>query len=205
MNIGVVFALALTGAAHAITASGTVPFALGDLSAATPGALTAGTLFTTLSPGIAGDGSGDFDCPGVNCVTSGDPISFAGGTGMFIPNVLVGLQLSFGPALRYEYTATAQLAPSVFSALFGSTQITALSVFTTGTFHDLLGVFDDAPASFGIAMLEGCVVSGGCTLLGIAQFATPPGQGPPVIPEPLTSALIGGGLLALVSLRRFRG
>ena len=193
------YLLALTSAianisSAATLANGSVPFTFFSVTVNTPGAYVPNTQFTIGSVMVSSNGSGSFDtCPSGNCVAVGSGASL---TNPFFGDAMTGVVLTFGPANRYSYTVTSQLAPDINHNGLN----TADNLFTLGNFHDSTGTFSDALASLVISFTESCSGTAPCSESGSATFATPPATLPS--PEPAALFLTGSALLGLGLVRR---
>jgi hypothetical protein len=186
-------AIANIGSA-ATLANGSVPFTFLSVTVDTPGAYVPHTQFTIGSVMASSNGSGSFDsCPSTDCVAVS---SVANITSPFFGDALTGLVLQFGPAGRYTYTVTSQLAPDINHNGLN----TADNIFTLGNFHDSVGTFLDGPASLVLSFTESCSGTAPCSESGSATFATPPAALP--TPEPAALILTGSALLGLGFIRR---
>ena len=183
----------LTPAAHAVPINGTLSVAF--FGVAVPGSPT--TLAGVTSINITGS-------PGI--------VSSGAGTGnLAIPSGVSGTSSNFnflGSTYSFTlgtYGTFTEVGSPVFNGYTSAGQSSTLSYYLSGTFTPgtSLPGLDTDPASF-IVSFTSSTQDGGTSYSGSGTLASPPNPPPVLIPEPMTIAVLGSGLIGLGLIRRVR-
>jgi hypothetical protein len=197
-----ILAFTAASASAATIANATFTFSnLGDITYdPAGGALTGATSVTISSTEIINGiptsylgNPNDFYTGGSTPLSLGDSIAFDDYTlDLTFSSLPV---VTFPGSDRFTFTATAGQKSTSNAA--GGTSF--LNVYYSGTFHDTLGTYTDAPASIAMTFTQTGGPTGGVGM--VASFATPP-EPPNTVPEPTTTVLIGTAFVGLGFLRR---
>ncbi len=196
--LAVVLGVALTSTASAgLVANGSIAFA--DGVASYTGATLSQATSITLSQSMGSITSATgvpFACTQADCTPTFSSSSLTAPTTFSVPLGAYANFIVWGDGLggthdtRYQFTTILSSASSV-----GQDDLT---IFATGTFHDSLGVYDDADASLIFNFTQsggpGHSISGSGTINTPASFQ--------LAPEPGTMVLFGGALVGLGLIRR---